>query len=130
MKKSIIIVASLFLTLTMQAQDRTQPKPGPAPKINIKKPETFTLSNGLKVLVVENHKLPRVSYSLTLDNMPYAEGNKKGVDDLTSSLIGNGSKKISKDAFNEEIDFLGAELSFYASGASGSSLSKYSGRIL
>ena len=130
MKKSIIILSSLFLTFNMQAQDRTQPKPGPSPVINIKKPESFTLPNGLKVLVVENHKLPRVSFSLNIDNTPYAEGTKKGVADLTSSLIGNGSVKISKDAFNEEIDFLGADLNFYSSGASGSSLSKYSGRIL
>jgi predicted Zn-dependent peptidase len=114
----------------MQAQDRTQPKPGPSPVIKIKKPEAFTLPNGLKVMVVENHKLPRVSFSLNIDNTPYTEGTKKGVADLTSSLIGNGSVKISKDAFNEEIDFLGADLNFYSSGASGSSLSKYSGRIL
>ena len=114
----------------MQAQDRTQPKSGPSPVIKIKKPEAFTLPNGLKVMVVENHKLPRVSFSLNIDNTPYAEGTKKGVADLTSSLIGNGSVKISKDAFNEEIDFLGADLNFYSSGASGSSLSKYSGRIL
>lgn len=130
MKKSIIILSSLFLTLIMQAQDRTQPKPGPSPVINIKKPESFTLPNGLKVMVVENHKLPRVSFTLNIDNTPYAEGSKKGVADLTSSLIGNGSMKISKDAFNEEIDFLGADLNFYSSGASGSSLSKYSRRIL
>jgi predicted Zn-dependent peptidase len=114
----------------MQAQDRSQPKPGPSPVIKINKPQTFTLPNGLQVMIVENHKLPRVSFSLNIDNNPYSEGAKKGVANLTSSLIGNGSKKISKDAFNEEIDFLGAELSFYASGASGSSLSKYSGRIL
>ena len=130
MKKIIIVLSGLFLTLTMQAQDRTQPKPGPSPVINIKKPQSFTLPNGLQVLIVENHKLPKVSFSLNIDNTPYAEGSKKGVSSLTSSLIGNGSKKISKDAFNEEIDFLGADLSFYASGASGSSLSKYSGRIL
>jgi len=130
MKKIIIVLSGLFLTLTMQAQDRSQPKPGPSPVIKINKPQTFTLPNGLQVMIVENHKLPRVSFSLNIDNNPYSEGAKKGVANLTSSLIGNGSKKISKDAFNEEIDFLGAELSFYASGASGSSLSKYSGRIL
>jgi predicted Zn-dependent peptidase len=130
MKKSIIILSSLFLTFIMQAQDRTQPKSGPSPVIKIKKPEAFTLPNGLKVMVVENHKLPRVSFSLNIDNTPYTEGTKKGVADLTSNLIGNGSVKISKDAFNEEIDFLGADLNFYSSGASGSSLSKYSGRIL
>jgi zinc protease len=129
-KKSIIVLSSLFLTLIMQAQDRTQPTPGPAPKINIKKPETFSLPNGLKVLVVENHKLPRVSFNLTIDNTPYAEGNKKGMDDLTSSLIGNGSTKTAKDPFNEEIDFLGASIEFYSSGASASGLSKHAKRIL
>jgi predicted Zn-dependent peptidase len=130
MKKSIIVLSSLFLTLIMQAQDRSQPKPGPSPKINIKKPETFSLPNGLKVLVVENHKLPRVSFNLSIDNAPYAEGNKKGVDELTSSLIGNGSVKTSKDAFNEEIDFMGADISFFSSGAAANGLSKYSKRIL
>ena len=130
MRKSLIILSSLFLTITMQAQDRPQPKPGPAPVINIKKPVSFVLPNGLKVLVVEDHKLPRVSFSLSIDNAPYAEGNKKGVDDLTSSLIGNGSQKIAKDAFNEEVDFLGADISFSSSGAFASGLSKYSKRIL
>lgn len=114
----------------MQAQDRPQPKPGPAPVINIGKPETFELKNGLKVMVVENHKLPRVSYNLTLDNAPYAEGDKKGVAEITSALIGSGTKKMSKDAFNEEIDFLGANIGFSANGAYASGLSKYSDRIL
>jgi zinc protease len=130
MKKFIYIAASLFLTITMQAQDRPQPKPGPAPSININKPQSFVLKNGLKVLVVENHKLPRVSFNLTLDNAPYAEGSKKGVSDILSSMIGNGTQSKTKDAFNEEIDFLGANIDFYASGASANGLSRYAKRIL
>ncbi|MBD3724971.1 MAG: insulinase family protein, partial [Flavobacteriaceae bacterium] len=130
MKKIVYIAAYLFLTITMQAQDRSMPKAGPAPKINIKKPESFTLKNGLKVLVVENHKLPRVSYTLTLDNPPYVEGSKKGVSTLLSAMLGNGTENISKDAFNEEIDFLGANINFWDSGASATGLSRYSTRIL
>ncbi len=130
MKKTLIIATSLLLTFTMQAQDRPQPKPGPAPKINIGKPQSFELPNGLKVLVVENNKLPRVSYSLTIDTPPYMEGTKKGVSDLTGALMGNGTKTISKDAFNEEVDFLGASIGFSSSGAFASGLSKYSQRIL
>ena len=130
MKKVIYLMAGLFLSITMQAQDRPMPKPGPAPTVNVGKPQTFTLKNGLKVLVVENNKLPRVSYSLTMDNAPYAEGPKKGVSDMTSALLGNGTKKMSKTAFNEEIDFLGANVNFWASGAAASGLSKYSSRIL
>ena len=66
MKKIIIVLSGLFLTLTMQAQDRSQPKPGASPVINIKKPQSFTLPNGLKVMIVENHKLPRVSFSFSI----------------------------------------------------------------
>lgn len=112
------------------AQDRPQPKPGPSPKVNIKKPESFTLTNGMKVMVVENHKLPRVAFNLSIDNAPFAEGNKKGVDGLTSAMMGNGTQKTEKDAFNEEIDFLGATINFSSQGASASALSKYSKRVL
>ena len=130
MKKSIIILSSLFISAIMQGQIIPQPKSGATPTIKIGKPESFQLKNGLKVMVVENHKLPRVSFTLTLDNAPYAEGAKKGVSDLTSSLIGNGTKKISKTAFNEEIDFMGASVNFSSNGASANALSKYAARVL
>ena len=130
MKKSILILSSLFLTIIMQGQIIPQPKLGVAPTVQIGKPLTFELKNGLKVMVVENHKLPRVSFSLTLDNDPYTQGNKKGVAEMTSTLLGSGTSKISKTAFNEEIDFLGANINFGSTGASASTLSKYSGRVL
>ncbi len=130
MKKTTILLFILFITGIMQAQNRPQPKPGVSPIVNIKKPQTFILDNGLKVMVVENHKLPRVTFNLALDNEPFVEGSKKGVDELGNNMIGNGSVKIAKDAFNEEIDFLGANINFGSKGAYASSLSKYSGRIL
>ena len=58
------------------------------------------------------------------------KATKKVLDELTGSLIGNGSTTITKDAFNEEIDFLGADISFSTDGAFGSGLSKYAKRIL
>lgn len=126
------LIAILFLSLGLQAQvDRSQqPKPGPAPAINLGKPQTFTLPNGLKVMVVEDKKLPRVSMNLTIDNNPYANGDKNGVDQLTGALIGEGTTKTPKDKFNEEVDFLGASLSFGSSGAYAYTLSRYFDRIL
>lgn len=130
--KILFIITLFFLTLSVSAQiDRSvQPKPGPAPKINLGKPQTFELKSGLKVLVVENHKLPRVSASLSIDNDPIFEGEKAGVSSLTGSLLGTGTKNISKDAFNEEVDYLGANVSFGSQSASMSSLSKYFPRVL
>ena len=57
--------------------------------------------NGIKVLVVENHKLPRVAYRLRIDNRPIIEGEKAGVTSLLGSILGNGTSTIPKDEFNE-----------------------------
>lgn len=133
MKKYILAVnAILFLAFSSIAQiDRSkQPEPGPAPKINLEKPETFTLDNGLKVMVVENHKLPRVNMVLLLDNPPHTEGEIAGVSTLTGGLLGTGTTVMSKDKFNEEVDYLGANLSFSASGARANTLSKFFPRVL
>ena len=132
MKKLYITLILGLVALNLQAQvDRSKmPKPGPAPEINLQEPMSFEMQNGLKILVVENHKLPRVSIQLRIDNPPILEGNKSGVSSLTASLLGNGSKTIPKDDFNEEVDFLGARISFGSQSAYASSLSKYFPRIL
>lgn len=133
MKNKITVFTILFLmSFGIQAQiDRSkQPIAGPAPKIDLGTPETFKLDNGLKVLLVENHKLPRVNMTLTLDNPPHPEGSKAGISSLVSDLMGSGSQNIGKDEFNEEIDYLGANVNFYSTGASANTLSKYFPRIL
>ena len=134
MKINILsLIALVFMSITtMQGQiDRSkQPTPGPAPKINIGKPQSFTLSNGLKVMVVENHKLPRVSLNLRIDNPPILEGNIAGVSDLTGAMLGKGSKTITKDAFNEEVDYMGANVNLVANGGFASGLSKYFSRLV
>ncbi|NQY28696.1 MAG: insulinase family protein [Flavobacteriaceae bacterium] len=131
--KILSLIALVFMGITtMHGQiDRSkQPTPGPAPKINIGKPQSFILSNGLKVMVVENHKLPRVSLNLRLDNPPVLDGDKAGVSELTGAMLGKGSKTITKDAFNEEVDYMGANLDLGAHGGFASGLSKYFNRLV
>ena len=110
--------------------DRSKmPEPGPAPSINLGQPEEFTLNNGLKVMVVENNKLPRVSASLIIDNKPHAEANP-AVSSLANSLMGTGTQNMSKDEFNEEIDFLGANIYLGVERASFNTLSKFFPRVM
>ncbi|MCT4663956.1 MAG: insulinase family protein [Flavobacteriales bacterium] len=128
MKRNILALAAFsMISLGALAQvDRSkQPATGPAPEVKLEAPKQFTLPNGMRVMVVENHKLPRASALLTLDNYPQAESPKTGVSDLAGELFGNGTTKMDKDAFNERIDFLGARASFWSTGARVSSLSKY-----
>ncbi|WP_299115542.1 pitrilysin family protein [uncultured Winogradskyella sp.] len=127
---AFIVLFLMAVGVNAQIDRSKQPEPGPAPKITLEKPGEFKLDNGIEVLVVENHKLPRASYSLTIDNKPIAEGEKAGVSSILGSMLGNGTTNVPKDEFNDEIDFLGANLNFGAQGAFASSLSKYSDRII
>jgi zinc protease len=131
-RKIAVVICIAFISFNAAAQlDRSKmPQAGPEPIITLEKPVEFQLKNGIKILVVENNKLPRVSYQLSIDNKPVFEGQKAGVLDLLSSMLGNGTTTISKDKFNDEVDFLGASLNFSSSGAYASSLSRYSERIL
>lgn len=107
-----------------------RPKPGPAPVINIGNYESFTLDNGLKVYVVENHKIPRITYSLSFDYTPVIEGELAGLGSLTGEMLRTGTKNLSKDELDEEIDFIGANLYTSSSGIYASGLKKHNDKLL
>ena len=62
------------------------------------------------MIVVENKKLPTFSVRISIDNPPILEGDKSGLNSLSSSLFGEGSKNVTKEVFNEEVDYLGATI--------------------
>jgi zinc protease len=133
MKKIIFLLfTGLILAFNISAQlDRTQPpQPGPAPVINIGDYNLFTLPNGLKVIVVENHKTPVISWQLTLDVDPVVEGEYKGFVDLAGQMMRSGTKNRSKQQIDEEIDFIGASLSTFSTGMFGSSLTRHKEKLL
>lgn len=90
-----------------KAQDwrKTVPKPGPAPAIHLPVPAEFTLDNGLKVLLVEEHALPVLSVSLVSRagsaNNP---ASKSGLATLVSEVMGDGtaSRDLAALARDEE----------------------------
>ena len=130
--KILSLVAILAMSFAVSAQiDRSKmPKAGPAPKVKLGEAKKFTLKNGLTVIMVENHKLPRASATLTIDNSPTSEGDKAGLSSMMGSLLGRGTSNISKDDFNERVDYLGASVGFSSRGAYGFSLKKYFPEIL
>ncbi len=122
--KKILYILLLMLPAVSQAQvDRTTaPKPGPAPTIKVGDPASFTLPNGLKVFVVQNTKLPRVSATLTLDYDGIMEGDKAGLTSLGGQLLMRGTSKMNKATLDEEIDYLGGSINATALSVSGFSL--------
>ena len=83
MKRILILVLGVFIFMNADAQvkkiDRSKrPVAGPAPIINLKDPVIYHMPNGMTLLVVEDHKLPKVSASIIIDAGPVKEGNKAG----------------------------------------------------
>ncbi|WP_066632138.1 M16 family metallopeptidase [Labilibacter marinus] len=132
MKKLSILIVLVLSVLVANAQlDRSKaPKAGPAKKLELGEFTKFELKNGLKVIVVENHKLPVVSYSLSLDIDPIFEGDKVGYTSFAGDLMRTGTTNKTKDQIDEEIDFIGASLSTSSKGIYASSLKKHSPKLL
>ena len=129
MKKLLnLVIAALFFqsAIAQVSIDRTKPPAaGPAPVIAIKDPYITVLANGITVVVVENHKLPRVRASLNIDRGPIVEGKKAGVMNLMGQMLEEGTVSRSKADFDEAVDMMGADLNMNSSGGSISSLTRY-----
>jgi predicted Zn-dependent peptidase len=133
MKKIAIGLLVTFLAtgIAFAQVDRSKlPASGPAPEIKISEAETFTLANGLKVFVVKNTKLPRVSFTLVLERDPILEGDKAGLSTFIGEMMMGGTKNRTKDQLDQEIDFIGASLNASATSVSASSLKKHQGKVL
>ncbi len=130
MKKIFIfVIAALFIQgAAAQKLDRSKkPKPGPAPTITFADPVIYKLPNGITVLVVENHKLPKVSASYSIDAGPITEGEKAGVIGLLGGMLNEGTLTKTKAQFDEAVDQMGAEVGVSAGGGQASALTRYFG---
>ena len=131
MKKLFLNLLFLIFCVLSTAQfDRSMPDSEPAPQINFEEPVSYELKNGLKIMFIENRKLPRASVNLFIDNPPVTEGDLSGIGYLTGGIMGKGNVFQDKDSFNEEVDFMGARMNFSSGGGSAFSLSRYFERVL
>ncbi len=129
MKKILIIALGVMMVAPSFAQNKVdrskQPAPGPAPIIHLKDPVIYKMPNGITILVVENHKVPKVRAYLSIDRGPVLEGNKAGVNSIMGAMLGEGTKNLSKAKFDEAVDIIGADVSVHSSGGSASALTRY-----
>jgi len=132
--KNIFVTALSFAiasTTTLAQVDRSHaPEAGPAPTIELGESTMFKLTNGIRLIVVENHRQPKVSWTLSLEHKPEFEGPKAGMIDLFGDLMQSGTSLKSKAEFDEAVDFIGASLSTSAKGIRGSSLTKHTDKFL
>jgi len=111
--------------------DRSKrPVAAPAPAIKMGAIQSFELANGLKVFVVENHKIPTVAYSIVLNVHPAMENDAVGLADITGQLLTSGTKNRTKDQLDNDIDFIGATLAASPTSLYGASLKKQQVKLL
>jgi zinc protease len=131
MKQIITLVALLAITGVYGQLDRSvRPNPAQAPTININDSEVFKTSNGITVVLSENHKLPRVSFDLVMGASPVAEGPKSGVNSIMGQLILSGTSNRTKDVLDAEVDYMGATLNADGNSLYLSCLSKHLDKAL
>lgn len=73
--------------------------------------QSFTLKNGARVIVVENHRLPLVTIeSLHLGAGSREDGKTAGLAALTADLLDEGAGQFTADTLPEALERLGASL--------------------
>lgn len=79
--------------------------------VELPRPEVAHLPNGLTLLLLENHKLPIVSFSLWIRPGQLADpSDLPGLASFTAEMLREGTTKRSSDQIATEIDSLGASL--------------------
>ena len=109
-------ISLIVFNINGQIDRSKAPKPDKAPPINLGEPQRFELENGLKVFLVEDHKLPKIAMNLTIDKDPHMENGHVGLAEMMGDMMSAGTKTRTKAEIDEEIDFVGASLYTFSSG--------------
>jgi len=109
----LIAVSAICFSLYAQSPDRTKPPQLPPPqKLNLHAVQQFSLSNGLKVVLMEKHEAPLVQLNvITKMGSVNDPENKTGLAGLTMNMLTEGAAGKSSLELADAIDFLGARIS-------------------
>ncbi len=120
----------------IRAPDRSRiPPAGPPPALRVPAQQRFVLGNGLRVRLVEYHRLPIVALHLVLEaGGVHDPADRPGLASFTAAMATEGTRTRSATRISDEVGFIGASLSagaaFDAAFVSGSSLSRHLPRLL
>jgi len=82
-------------------------------KVKLPRPVERQLANGLKLLIVENHRIPSISLRITVPSGDLRDPEGiQGISDATAALIRLGTKTRNAKEMAESLADLGASLSF------------------
>ncbi len=84
----------------------------PLPQVKIPEPATFTLSNGMRVFLLEDHELPLVrGLALIHTGNLFDPADKKGLSEFTAEVLRSGGTKTKTgDQIDEELENMAASV--------------------
>ena len=105
------------LSTASTSPDRTaMPSAAPSPTFSPPVPTRATLSNGMKVVIVEKPGLPVVAQGLLLRAGGITDPtDKPGIASLTASMLTEGTPTRASRQISDEMEFLGSQLRASAS---------------
>ncbi|MDQ4121263.1 MAG: insulinase family protein [Acidobacteriota bacterium] len=101
---------------TPSSFDRSKEPPyGPAPEVKIPTIWEQKLSNGMRVLGIENNEVPLVQFEIVIDGGLLLEDiNKVGVSNLLARMLTQGTARKTPQELEEAIQQLGASINVVA----------------
>jgi predicted Zn-dependent peptidase len=136
MKTLLVLSAAALAAAPLHAAiDRSKkPEPAPAPAAAFPDYQEHTLSNGLKVFIIEDNRKPTLTLRLLIKSGSVFDGPKTGLTGFVASLLNRGTQKRTAAAFANETDFIGARLEAAAGpdaiSVSTTGLTKYTEKLL
>jgi len=93
--------------------DRSQPPPlGPNPPLTLPDQHHLSLRNGLRVRVVEDHRLPIVALDLVVDAGASRDpAPLPGLASFTAAMLSEGTRTRTATEISDQVGYLGASLS-------------------
>src|SRR6202165_6122635 len=98
-------------------------------QVKLPRPVEATLSNGINVMILEDHRFPLVTVQFDINGSGpiYEPASQPGLAGATARLLEEGTKTRTSKQIAEQIDSLGASISASAAFGSGSATVNASG---
>ena len=88
-------------------------------KVKLPRPVDRTLSNGLKLVILESNRTPTISLNISIPSSRLRDGSMPGVSEATAGLMMMGTATRTARQISEALADIGASVSFGGGGGGG-----------